>query len=49
MHSSFEVVDVIGATSNSMDNIHNDVKYKMAAIVGGLCMEGLWRGVSVSL
>ena len=27
-----------------MDLIRNDVKNKMAAIVGGLCMEGLWRG-----
>ena len=26
-----------------MDLIHNEVK-KMVAIVGGLCMEGLWRG-----
>ena len=26
-----------------MDLIRNDVKSKMAAIVGGLCVEVLWR------
>ena len=33
-----------------MDLIRNDVKkIKMAAIVGGLCTESLWRGYSVLL